>query len=219
MSEAVEETWPSPIGDAPAVCIDFKNPKAYLALQPTFALEDELSMSFDWWPVQVSAMSRPQPEQPNEDRGTRHRRIRAHYYERDLRRYASVYGLELGDLYRNPDVSIASIGLLWVKQHAPRALRPYLTAVFERYWRERLALDDANGIATLLQEIGVDASRFKEHARGEGRASYEAAVAGLRGAGIFDVPAYVIKGDIYFGRQHLPMVRWLLTGKRGEPPI
>ena len=41
----------------------------------------------------------------------------------------------------------------------------------------------------------------------------------LRGAGIFDVPAYVVEGEIYFGRQHLPMVRWMLTGKRGEPPI
>ena len=219
MSEAVHETLPSPIGDAPAVCIDFKNPKSYLALPPTFALEDELGTTFDWWPVQVSAMSRPQPEQPNEDRGTRHRRIRAHYYERDLRRYASVYGLELGDLYRNPDVSIASIGMLWVKQHAPRSLRAYLNAVFERYWQERLQLDDANAVDALLQEIGIDTSRFRVHVQGEGRATYEAAVAGLRGAGIFDVPAYVIEGEIFFGRQHLPMVRWLLTGKRGEPPI
>jgi 2-hydroxychromene-2-carboxylate isomerase len=219
VSELVEQLPPSPIGDAPAVCIDFRNPKAYLALQPTFALEDELGMTFDWWPVHVSAMSRPHPEQPNEDRGTRHRRIRALYYEHDLRRYASVYGLELGDLYRNPDVSIASSGLLWVKQHAPHALRAYLTAVFERYWQERLQLDDANAISALLQEIGVDASRFKEHAQGEGLASYAAAVSGLRAAGIFDVPAYVIEGEIFFGRQHLPMVHWLLTGKRGEPPI
>lgn len=219
MSEAVDQTPPSPIGEAPAVCIDFKNPKSYLALQPTFALEDELGMTFDWWPVHVSAMSRPQPEQANEDRGTRHRRIRALYYERDLRRYASVYGLELGDLYRNPDVAVASVGLLWVKQRAPRSLRAYLNAVFERYWQERLQLDDADAIGALLKEIGVDAKHFREHARADGRTTYDAAVAGLRGAGIFDVPAYVIEGEIFFGRQHLPMLRWLLTGKRGEPPI
>lgn len=219
MSEALDEALPSPIGDAPAVCVDFKNPKSYLALRPTFALEDELGMTFDWWPVQVSPMSRPQPEQPNEDRGTRHRRIRALYYERDLRRYATVYGLELGDLYRNPDVAVASIGLLWVKQQAPRSLRAYLNAVFERYWHERLQLDDANAIDALLQEIGVDTRRFREHAQGEGRTNYDTLVVGLRGAGIFDVPAYVVEREIFFGRQHLPMVRWLLTGKRGEPPI
>lgn len=216
MSEAANA---SPIGDLPAVCIDFKNPKSYLALQPTFALEDELGTTFDWWPMQVSAMSRPQREQPNEDRGTRHRRIRAVYYERDLRRYASAYGLELGDLYRNPDVAMASVGLLWVKQHAPQALRAYLKTVFERYWQQRLQLDDADAIDAVLRAIGVTAPHFRKHAQNEGRVAYEAAVAGLRGAGIFDVPAYVIEGEIYFGRQHLPMVRWLLTGKRGEPPI
>ena len=110
--------------------------------------------------------------------------------------------------------------MLWVKQHAPRSLRAYLNAVFERYWQElHPQLDDANAVDALLQGIGIDTSPFRVHAQGEGRATYEAAVAGLRGAGIFDVPAYVIEGEIFFGRQHLPMVRWLLTGKRGEPPI
>ena len=65
MSERVVErsiVGTRPLSDGPAVCIDFKNPKAYLALRPTFALEDELGIAFDWWPVPVSAMSRPQPE-------------------------------------------------------------------------------------------------------------------------------------------------------------
>ncbi len=219
MSGALDEAPPSPLGGAPAVCIDFKNPKAYLALRPTFALEDELGIGFDWWPVPVSAMSRPQPEQPNEDRGTRHRRIRALYYARDLRRYASVYGLELGDLHRDPDVAVASIGMLWVKARAPNALRSYLSAVFERYWQERLQLDDVGAIEAVLRDVGADASGFRQYAGAEGRASFDAAAAGLRGAGIFDVPAYVLEGETFFGRQHLPMVRWLLTGKRGEPPI
>ena len=219
MSEARDEALLGSFDGAPTVWIDFKNPKAYLALRPTFALEDELGVVFDWRSVPVSAMSPPQPEQPNEDRGTRHRRIRALYYERDLRRYGSAYGLESVDLYRNPDVALASIALLWVKQRAPATVRTYLNTVFERYWKQRLQLDDAGAIEALLRELGVDASRFQEFARGEGRASYEATVAGLRGVGIFDVPAYVIEGEIYFGRQHLPMVRWLLTGKRGEPPI
>ncbi len=152
------------LSDAPAVYIDFKNPKAYLALPPTFALEDELGIAFDWCPVPVSAMSRPQPERPDEDRGTRHRRIRAHYYERDLRRYASVYGIELGDLYRNPDVAAASIGLLWVKERAPRSLRAYIDAVFARYWAQKLALDDARAIEALIGEIGVDTSGFQAYA-------------------------------------------------------
>jgi 2-hydroxychromene-2-carboxylate isomerase len=215
----LSETHPSPLGDAPAVCIDFKNPKAYLALRPTFALEDELDIVFDWWPVAVSPMSPPQPEQANEDRGARHRRIRAKYYASDTHRYASGYGLELADLHRNPDMTVAGVGLLWTKRQATGLVRRYLDVVFERYWQDRLRIDDAGEIETVLRDIGVDATGWSAYVGGTGRALFNASNAGLRDAGIFDVPAYVIDGDVFFGRQHLPMVRWLLTDKRGEPPI
>ncbi len=155
---------PGPLGDAPAVCIDFKNPKAYLALQPTYALEDELGIAFDWWPTLVAPMSRPLEEQQSEDRGTRHRRTRAQYYERDMHRYARIYGLELGDLHRNPDATVASVGLLWVKRHEPGSLRRYLSAVFEGYWQGGLRLEDVGEIEAVLRKIGVTVAGWNEFA-------------------------------------------------------
>ena len=203
----------------PTVCIDFKNPKAYLALRPTFALEDELGIALDWLPLIVSPMSRPHAEQRNEDRGTRHRRMRAEYYERDMRRYANVYGLELPDLYRNPDVSVASIGLLWTKARSPNALRAYLSAVFERYWTARLDIENSVAIEQLLHEVDADTSGWDAYVKGPGRALLEQTSSSLREAGLFDVPAYLVEGELFFGRQHLPMIRWLLRGNQGEPPI
>jgi 2-hydroxychromene-2-carboxylate isomerase len=41
----------------------------------------------------------------------------------------------------------------------------------------------------------------------------------LHEAGLFNVPGYVVDEEIYFGRQHLAMIRWLLTDKQGHPPI
>ncbi len=78
--------------ERPTVCIDFKNPKAYLALSPTYAMQAETGVEFDWLPLIVSAPGRPPDERPGEDRGARHRRMRARYYESDLRRYARVAG-------------------------------------------------------------------------------------------------------------------------------
>lgn len=205
--------------DLPTVCIDFKSPKAYLALPPTFALEDELGIAFDWLPLIVSPMSRPRAEEPNEDRGTRHRRIRAQYYECDMRRYASVYGLELADLYRNPDVSVASIALLWTKERAPNVVRAYLTAVFQRYWSGALDIEDAAAIERIMHEVGVETAGWTQYCAGPGRVLLERTNATLRGAGLFDVPAYVVEDETFFGRQHLPMIRWMLIGKVGEPPI
>ena len=37
-------------------------------------------------------------------------------------------------------------------------------------------------------------------------------------AGIFGVPTYVVDREVFFGREHLPMVRWLLEGRQGPAP-
>ena len=207
------------VGDIPTVCIDFKSPKAYLALAPTFALEDKLGMRFDWLPVSVSPMTRPAAKQPNEDRGTQHRRMRGEYYERDLRRYAHAYGLELSDLYRNPDTTLAGVGLMFVRRDGHAAVRRYLHLVFERYWNARLDIEDARAIAAALAGADVATFGWDEFAAGAGRDEYEHTVRALREGGVFDVPAYVVGGDVFFGRQHLPMIEWLLTGRSGEPPL
>jgi 2-hydroxychromene-2-carboxylate isomerase len=207
------------VGDTPTVCIDFKNAKSYLALPPTFALEDALGLAFDWLPVNVSALTRPAARQPHEDRGAQHRRMRAEYNERDLRRYASVYGLELGDLYRNPDTTSAGIGLLFAKRDRNADVRRYLQIVFERYWGDRLDLEDSSAIAAALGEAGASIDGWQAFATGTGRADFERVTTTLRDGGVFDAPAYIVAGDVYFGRQHLPMIEWQLTGRRGEPPL
>jgi 2-hydroxychromene-2-carboxylate isomerase len=208
-----------PLVDPLTVCIDFKNPKCYLALQPTYALEAELGVEFDWLPLLVSPLSRPRESQSDEDRGTRHRRIRAQYYEHDIRRYARSYGLELADLYRAPDASIASIGLLWVKERSPAARRAYVDLVFKRYWSEQLNIEAADEIGALLREIGVDMAGWSAYVGGAGREALDATCTRLRDAGLFDVPGYIVENEIFFGRQHLPMIRWILSGRRDEPPI
>jgi 2-hydroxychromene-2-carboxylate isomerase len=205
--------------DVPIVCIDFKNPKAYLAKDPTCSLEDELNLEFDWQPLAVSALARPSPVRENEDRGTRHRRIRAQYNERDLRRYAERAGLQLGDLYRNPDSSVAGIGLLWSKSQSRSVTRRYIDAAFARYWAEQLDIADPAAIGALLREVGADVNGWDDYVATSGRAAFDDAQQRMIQAGVFDVPAYVVDGEVFLGRQHLPMVRWVLCGRRGEPPL
>lgn len=215
----MSETAPSSVGAIPTICIDFKNPKAYLALQPTYALEVELGIDFDWLPLIVSSLSRPHGVRADEDRGTRHRRMRAEYYEYDLRRYARIWGLHLGDLYRTPDTTVASIGLLWVNERSPSIRRAYVDAVFARYWSEQLNIEDHAAIGALLGDIGADRDGWDAYLSGPGRAALALTSARLREAGVFDVPGYIVDNEIFFGRQHLPMIRWILGGRLGEAPI
>ncbi len=201
------------------VCVDFKSPHAYLAKDPTYSLADELGVDVDWLPLVVAPLTPPRPAAESDGRGARHRRFRALYLERDLMRYAKIRGLALRNLYRAPDTSLAALGLLWVKEYSPDALRPYMDLVFARYWCDELEIENPAVLSDLLDEIGAESGGFADHASGAGRAEQQSLQASLAAAGVFSAPSYVVKGEIFLGRQHLPMISWLLTGKSAPPPI
>src|SRR5262245_20844243 len=203
------------MSEAVRVAIDFKNPAAYLAIAPTRALEARLRLAFDWLPVNVPALIRPDAAAESEDRGARHRRIRAEYVASDLRRYAAARGLDLGDLYRRPDTTAAALGLLWVRRQAPGHASDYVARVFDRVWRENADGD----LAFAGQSLAGNAGGFRPYAAGDGPRELENLRAELTSAGVWNTPAYLVAGDLFIGRQHLPMVEWLARGQIGAPPI
>ncbi len=215
MSEPELYEFSSPL----TVVIDFKNPYAYLAVNPTCALIDELRIDAQWEPFNGPTLAHPERASASDDRATRHRWTRAQYRERELARYASVQGVKLGNIYRAPDSSTAGIGLIWVKRSAPEQLRAYLDLVFGRYWSETLDIEDAASIAALMDEIGVDSGGFERFHAGDAPGVYSKLQERLRAGGIFSAPTYVVDGDFFCGHQHLPMIRWLLSGRSGHPPI
>ena len=204
-------TSPGPAGPL-SVAIDFKSPNAYLAIGPTCALAEQLGVSVDRQPFLVSPWKNHSPGSGANDRGARHRRIRADYVEREVMRYAADRGLAIRGLHRQTDSSLAAIGLLWTRRGPAPLVQTYVQRVFERYWREELDIEDENTLSALLAEIGAPVAGFAAFARGEGRAELERVQSESTKAGIFEVPTYLLDGDIYVGRQHLPLIRALLSG-------
>ena len=198
------------------ICIDFKNPHAYLANEPTWALLDELSMDAAWLPMVLPPLPRWPAASAGDDRGIRHRRRRAEYVEQDLRRYARMRGIPLGDPYRNPDVTLASIALLSLARAEKDVRRRFVTNVFDGYWREALDIEDRSAIRQALADAGADAAQLDEDA---GRERLANVAAEFTEAGVFATPAYIVDGETYYGRAHLPMIRWVLTERVGPPPL
>ncbi len=194
------------------VAIDFKSPHAYLAIGPTSAMADELGAAIDWQPFLGARWKTLAPPSPGDDRGTRHRRFRAQYFERDVTRYAANRGLALRGLDRQTDSTLAAIGLLWVKRVSPSLARNYVERVFEGYFRETLDIEDERAIGVILAGINAPVSGFETFAEGEGAVELERVQSELREAGVFDVPTYRIADDMFLGRQHLPLIRRLLSG-------
>jgi 2-hydroxychromene-2-carboxylate isomerase len=197
------------------VAIDFNHPAAYLAIEPTRALETRLGQTFDWLPYRVPPLPQPKPASPDDDRGARHSRIRSEYLARDLRRYAGARGIDLGNLYREADIQAASLGLLWIRRHAPGRAGEYVARIFDRIWRENAPAD----LAFIEAAMTSKTSGFHAYAANDGPRELAELRAEFEALAVWNVPAFIVGEELFLGRQHLPIVEWLATGRNGPPPI
>ena len=193
-----------------SVAIDFKSPEAYLAFEPTSNLAKELGVDIEWQPFVVAHKNHTVDGSSN-DRGARHRRLRAAYTQRNTVRYAADRGLVLRGLGRQTETSLAAIALLWTKRECPELSGPYVGRVFDRYWRGELDIEDEGAVRALLDEVGIPVAGFAAFVQGDGRTELERVRSELVSAGVFEVPTFLLDGDVYVGRQHLPLIRALLS--------
>jgi 2-hydroxychromene-2-carboxylate isomerase len=211
--------------DSPLIVyIDFKSPYAFVAKDPTYAIEDQLGIEIDWRPLTLDIPSYLGSARLNdegrvvESRRSSDQWSQVRYAYRDARRYAALRGYTLRGTVKIWDTSLAHIGMLWAKRQGRAVLRRYTDLVYERFWRRELDVEDLGVVAGALREAGAGDAGFEAFQAGPGRVEHDAMQAAIFDAGIFGVPSYVVAGELFFGREHLPRVRWLLSGKRGAPP-
>jgi len=204
--------------------IDFKSPYAYIAKDPAYAIEDQFGIEIDWRPLTLdipsylgSARLDAQGKVAESNR-TPQQWSGVKYAYRDARRYASLHNLTLRGTTKIWDSSLAGIGMEWAKSQGRAILRSYIDRVYEPFWKRELDIEDPLVIESVLATSGADLSGFADYRNGDGRARHEARQRKIFDAGIFGVPSFIIDGELFFGREHLPRVRWLLGGKRGPAP-
>ena len=206
------------------VYIDIKSPYAFVAVGPTLALEKELDLQFDWRPLTLDIPSYLGSAEKRNGRvvastGRSPRTWRAiRYSYRDARRYAERQGLVLKGTEKIWDSSLANIAILWVALHDREKLAKYLEAVFPPFWRRELDIEDATVVERCLERAGVDTNGFAAFQAQEGRALHDSLQARFHANGIYGVPTYVLAGDVLHGREHIPYIRWRLSGCNGPAP-
>ena len=204
--------------------IDFKSPYAYLAKDPAYAIEDDLGIEIDWRPLTLdipsylgSARLDAQGKVAESNR-TPQQWSGVKYAYRDARRYASLRGLTIRGTTKIWDSSLAGIGMQWAKLQGRKILRGYIDRVYDRFWKRELNIEDPAVIERVLVEAGADLNGFAAYHTGAGRADNDRIQAQIFEAGVFGVPSFIVDGELFFGREHLPRIRWLLTGRRGPAP-
>ena len=210
--------------DAPLIVyVDIKSPYAFIAIEPTLALERSLGVQFDWRPLTLDIPSylgsakKKEGKVVESSRSPRQWQMVKYAYK-DARRYAERQGHMLKGTEKIWNSSIANIGILWTVQTARDRLGDYFASVYPPFWRRELDIEDVGVVTKCLEQAGISADGFPEFQSGEGRALHDGLQAKLHPAGIYGVPTYVFDGEFLFGRERLPYVEWHLRGRIGAAP-
>ncbi len=182
------------------IYIDFKSAASYLALGPTLKLIEETGVEVKWLPFFSKPFSVPE-EKPDETVGERHRRVRA-IAQRDTHlHYAGVQGIDM-QFSNKPAGSEAALQALSGLQGDPA---PFIRPAFNACWSEQADLDDRGVASKILDQNGYP------------QPDWEAAKAALNKIRdealeqkVFETPTYLIDGQIFLGREHLPWIKALL---------
>ncbi|MEM1188561.1 MAG: DsbA family protein [Pseudomonadota bacterium] len=206
------------------VYLDVKSPYALVALRPTLDLEAATSASFDWRPLTLDIPSYLGSAQKRDgrvvtSRGRSERTWKAiRYSYGDARRYAERQGLVLKGTEKIWNSRMANIGILWMMRTARPRLSAYLNAVFLPFWRRELDIESLDTVQQCIEAAGADSRGFATFLEGAGGVLHDRMHAQFHDQGIFGVPSYVLDGEVFHGREHLPYLRWVLTGGHGTPP-
>ena len=193
------------------VYIDYKSPYSYLAVEPAWRIEEDYDVELRWLHYTLDIPSFLGSGRVDEegkvvesDRTERQwRGIR--YAYADVRRYANLRGLTVRGPRKIWDSSLAAIGMLWAQRQ--QHFRQYNDLVYERFWKRELDVEDPEVLASVLAEVGAETAGFLDFLAGEGRREHDEIRARAEERGVWGVPTFVVDDEVFFGREHVSMVR------------
>jgi len=202
-----------------AVYIDYKSPYAYLAKDLVYELERDFAVHIDWLPYTLdipSALGSATVDDNGrviEEQRNAHQWRRVRYSYMDCRRQAQKRGLVIRGPRKIWDSTLALRGMMYAKREGPTVLRRYHDTVFERFWKRELDIEDPGVIGMVLAETGANTRGLSTYLAGQGREELEKICRAAEARGVFGVPTFVLNGELFWGREHLPDIREMLDAK------
>ena len=139
---------------------DYKSPYAYLAKDLAYALEDSHGARLDWRPYVLDIPSYlgsarlDENGRVVEESRNAHQWRRVRYSYMDCRREAAKRGLVIRGTQKIWDSSLAAAGMLFAQLRGHSVFRCYHDAVFERFWRRALDIEQGGQVADLQLVAG-----------------------------------------------------------------
>jgi 2-hydroxychromene-2-carboxylate isomerase len=198
------------------VYTDYKSPYAYLSKDLEYQLERDVPVRLQWLPYVLDipnflgSARLDQSGNVVEENRSPHQWRRVRYSYMDCRRQARKRGLVIRGTQKIWDSTLAAAGMLHAQRAGDAVFRRYHNAVFERFWKRELDIEDVAVIAAVLAEAGADGAAFAVGAE-TGRHEVAAISRDAEAKGVFGVPSYIVDDELFWGREHLPDIRAMLA--------
>jgi 2-hydroxychromene-2-carboxylate isomerase len=195
------------------IYIDYKSPYAYLAKDLAYPLERDYPVRLDWLPYVLDIPSFLGSARVDDSGGVIKDERNAHQWRRvrysymDCRREARKRGLVIRGPQKIWDSTLAACGMLYAKRQGHAVLRRYHDLIFERFCKRELDIEDPAVVGAVLAEAGADTAGFATFSAREGREEVDRICRAAEALGVFGVPTFVIDGELFWGREHLPEIR------------
>lgn len=180
---------------------DFGSPASYLAWTQLPRVAAENAADIVWRPMLLGGVFKATGNQPPVSIPSKGR-----YMLQDLARWATRYGVPLAF---NPHFPINTLHLMRgaIGYLGTETLQPYMKAIFEAIWEQRLDMDQADVVAQVLSTAGLDPAEFQRLANDQDvkeqlKATTEEAVQ----RGVFGAPSFFVGDQLYFGQDRLDFV-------------
>ena len=199
------------------IYIDFKSPYAYLAIDSSIKFAKHNKLEINWLPFVLEIPdflgSAKVDDQRNiiENNRNPHQWRRVKYSYMDCRRYANIRDITIRGPQKIWDTQLVSIALLWTKNNHYELTELFIKYVFEKFWKRELDIEDNNVITNVLKHIGISTNGFKEWSINGGKKELEVIIEKGHEKGVFGVPSYYFDNELFWGREHLPMIEAIIT--------
>jgi 2-hydroxychromene-2-carboxylate isomerase len=199
------------------IYIDFKSPYAYLAIDSSIKFAKHNKLEINWLPFVLEIPdflgSAKVDNQRNiiENNRNPHQWRRVKYSYMDCRRYANIRDITIRGPQKIWDTQLISIALLWTKNNHYELTELFIKYVFEKFWKRELDIEDNNVITNVLKHIGISTNGFKEWSINGGKKELEVIIEKGHEKGVFGVPSYYFDNELFWGREHLPMIEAIIT--------
>lgn len=199
------------------IYIDFKSPYAYLAVEPSIIFAKKNKLNINWLPYVLEIPdflgSAKVDDSGNiiESNRNDHQWRRVKYSYMDCRRYANTRNITVRGPQKIWNTQLISIALLWTKINNDSHTEALIKYVFKKFWKRKLDIENIDIIINLLNKKGINYNGFKEWAMDNGKKELDLIMSKAHRDGVFGVPSYVIKNELFWGREQLPMIKARLT--------